>query len=172
MSEQKANDKSVAAAMEAIQARGENISNEKIKEITGGSLDTIMRVRRGLEQKTLAAKDSPEALAHFRLFYRLAYDDGYSARQPDLDALTAQTVQLVQERDAGRGRERVLISELELLRLRQNELQGELTSALKDCKGKSAKIEALMEELGGTKERLHRLELDLVSSPVERSKPV
>ena len=100
MSERKANDKTVAEAIKTIEARGETVTNEKIKEITGGSLDTIMRVRRELEQKVVAAKDSPEALARFRLFYRSAYDDGYSARQPELDAFTGQVVQLIQERDA------------------------------------------------------------------------
>jgi hypothetical protein len=172
MSERKANEKTVAEAIKTIQARGETVTNEKIKEITGGSLDTIMRVRRELEQKVVAAKDSPEALAHFRLFYRSAYDDGYSARQPELDAFTGQVVQLIQERDAGRGRERDLIIELESLRVREAGLQNELTSALRDSKAQAVKLEALLEELGGTKDRLHRLELDVVSAPVQQSKPV
>lgn len=170
MSERKADKTAVAAAMAAIRERGEEPTIEKIRaRIGGGSPDTIMNTRRQVEEEALAAKDSPELLGQFRLFYWSAHQAGRASCQTGLDGLTAQVVQLTHERDAGRTRERDLVVELQSSRKREGELQAELTAALRDASAKAAKLETLLLELGSAKDRLHQFELSAAAKN-ERAK--
>jgi chromosome segregation ATPase len=95
---------------------------------------------------------------------------GRADRQPEVDELLAKIATLTTERDAGRARERDLVVERSALKNQNNQLNVELTASLKDCATKSAKLEAVMEELGAAKERAHRLELAVAGAHSQPSK--
>ena len=170
MSQLKADERSVAEAMAAIREKGQEPTVERIRAyIGGGSPDVILAKRRLQLEKEMAAKDSPEALAHFRQFYRVAFDAGSASRQQETADLTRQVVQLTDERDASRTRERDNAAEAQASRAREAALQSELNAALKKASDQGEKVDRLREELQAAKDRTHALELEiaLLKRPVK-----
>ena len=128
MSRQIATKHAVQVAKEKLEAAGEKVTAEKVRELVGGgSMDTILRFLHEIEQDAQAAQDPPGTWAAYRALSRDLHAQGRMARQPEIDKLT-------QELDT---------AQLELDALRHKHL--EIESKYKDALGREA---GLQDKLG------------------------